>query len=185
MWSQQSSIYKQTTNGRKRGFNDKIMMQCLRARMTFWTGIIHIRAPDWERNFNSYSCSHQRIPVHETRGQSSPGLFIKNTPFWHQFALMTAFKNGHVHLRQETRTKKLLLETHKLGLHSLQHVGVIFTLFGLLDPQHRYTVSQFLFGKDRSWKYAQLYSLPTMNSNCWSQPSSWSEWNILLGFLWV
>lgn len=34
--------------------------------------------------------------------------------------------------------QRILLETHKLGLHSLQHVGVIFTLFGFLDPQHRY-----------------------------------------------
>lgn len=61
-------------------------------------------APDRERNFISRSRLPRRIPVHQTQGQSSPGLFIKNTPFSHRRALMTAFKN--VLLRRETRKKK-------------------------------------------------------------------------------
>lgn len=40
-----------------------------------------------------------------------------------------------------------LLETRKLGLHSLQHVGVIFTLFSFLDPQQIHYSSSLEEGK--------------------------------------
>lgn len=94
-------------------------------------------APDRERNFISRSRSPRRIPVQQTRGQSSPGLFIKNTPFSHRRFLMTAFKN--VLLRRETeKKKKTVPESLTLGLRCLQRVEVITAWFGFFgDPLQR------------------------------------------------
>lgn len=87
----------------------------------------------------------------KTRAPSSQGLFIKNTNTLSRPA-MTTFKNGHVHLRQDRRK---LLESRKVGPRSLQHVGVIFTMFSFLDPQHRpITAPLWKRERDRSWKYA-------------------------------
>lgn len=117
-------------------------------------------APDSKRNFTSHTEEFLF-----TRAQSSLGAEPSG---WHQHSLHLSWQllKTIVCIWDWRHSHRNLLGPCKLGLHNLQHVGAILTLFLSLffcDPTTYYKFIQLLFGRE------QKTEVPAVASDFYSQ----------------
>lgn len=116
--------------------------------------------PDCERNFTSHTEEFLF-----TRAQSSLGAEPSG---WHQYSLHLSWQllKTTVCIWDWRHSHRNLLGPCKLGLHNLQHVGAILTLFlssFFCDPTTYCKFIQLLFGRE------QKTEVPTVDSDFYSQ----------------